>query len=158
MEQQFSSNQHLFAVGLWQSRAKATKKHSGALQLYIMAAQNSWMDYGISKCRQVPVVTVQSIIQRCKTFYIVENLRGHGKQTRVTPTLSSLMLREVKKYQGVSSCGSRMLWRCFTTRDREPNQSAVIFLLWAATFFIACKKSCREGLCTEENTSGSFHA
>ncbi|KAK3567675.1 hypothetical protein QTP86_020610 [Hemibagrus guttatus] len=51
----------------------------------------------ISKCFEVPVATVQSIIKKYKTFRTVKNLRGCGRKPKVTPVLASRIVREVKK-------------------------------------------------------------
>ncbi|KAL1266778.1 hypothetical protein QQF64_002453, partial [Cirrhinus molitorella] len=68
--------QKLSAVGLWTVMAK-TKELTEDLRLRIMAAHKSGTGYKtISKCSEVPVATVQSIIKKYKTFCTVKNLRG----------------------------------------------------------------------------------
>ena len=89
--------QQLSAVGLWTVIAK-TMELTEDLRLRIVAAHKSGKGYkAISKCFQVPVATVQSIVKKYKTFHTVENLRGRGRKPKVTPVLARRMVREVKK-------------------------------------------------------------
>ena len=61
----------LSAVGLWTVMAK-TKELTEDLWLRIVAAHKSGKEYNaISKCFQVPVATVQSIIKKYKTAMII---------------------------------------------------------------------------------------
>ena len=69
-----------------------TKELTEDLWLRIVAAHKSGKEYNaISKCFQVPVATVQGIIQKYKTFRTVENLRGRGQKPKVTPVLARRM-------------------------------------------------------------------
>ncbi|KAI4883239.1 hypothetical protein NFI96_003468, partial [Prochilodus magdalenae] len=89
--------QQLSAVGLWTVMAK-TKELTKDLRLCIVAAHKSGKGYkAISKCFQVPVATVQSIIKKYKKFRTVENLRRCGRKPKVTPVLARRIVREVKK-------------------------------------------------------------
>ncbi|KAK3513362.1 hypothetical protein QTP70_012344 [Hemibagrus guttatus] len=89
--------QKLSAVGLWTVMAK-TKELTEDLRLRIVAAHKSGKGYKtISKCFEVPVATVQSIIKKYKTFRTVKNLRGRGRKPKVTPVLARRIVREVKK-------------------------------------------------------------
>ncbi|KAI3374328.1 hypothetical protein L3Q82_005957 [Scortum barcoo] len=73
-------------------------RQRSSLRTCIVAAHKSGKDYkAISKCFQVPVATVQSIIKKYKTFCTVENLRGRGWKPKVTPVLARRIVREVKK-------------------------------------------------------------
>ncbi|KAK3517459.1 hypothetical protein QTP70_012396 [Hemibagrus guttatus] len=75
-----------------------TKELTEDLRLHIVAAHKSGKGYEtISKCFEVPVATVQSIIKKYKTFHIVKNLRGRGRKPKVTPVLARRIVREVKK-------------------------------------------------------------
>ncbi|KAK3525993.1 hypothetical protein QTP70_011807 [Hemibagrus guttatus] len=75
-----------------------TKELTEDLRLRIVAAHMSGKGYKIiSKCFEVPVATVQSIIKKYKTFRTVKNLRGHGRKPKVTPVLARRIVREVKK-------------------------------------------------------------
>ncbi|KAK3531097.1 hypothetical protein QTP70_010358 [Hemibagrus guttatus] len=70
-----------------------TKELTEDLWLRIVAAHKSGKGYKtISKCFEVPVATVQSIIRKYKTFRTVKNLRGRGRKPKVTP-----VLKKVKK-------------------------------------------------------------
>ncbi|KAK3562641.1 hypothetical protein QTP86_003380 [Hemibagrus guttatus] len=75
-----------------------TKELTEDLRLRIVAAHKSGKGYKtISKCFEVPVATVQSIIKKYKTFRTVKNLRGRGRKPKVTPVLARRIVREVKK-------------------------------------------------------------
>ncbi|KAL7835557.1 hypothetical protein SRHO_G00279040 [Serrasalmus rhombeus] len=75
-----------------------TKELTKDLRLHIVAAHKSGKGYkAISKCFQVPVATVQSIMQKYKMFRTVENLRGRGRKPNMTPVLARRIVREVKK-------------------------------------------------------------
>ncbi|KAI4898031.1 hypothetical protein NFI96_003273 [Prochilodus magdalenae] len=75
-----------------------TKELTKDLRLCIVAAHKSGKGYkAISKCFQVPVATVQSIIKKYKKFRTVENLRRCGRKPKVTPVLARRIVREVKK-------------------------------------------------------------
>ncbi|KAK3563981.1 hypothetical protein QTP86_006237 [Hemibagrus guttatus] len=75
-----------------------TKELTEDLRLRIVAAHKSGKGYKtISKCFEVPVATVQSIIKKYKTFHTVKNLRGCGRKPKVTPVLARRIVREVKK-------------------------------------------------------------
>ncbi|KAK3571603.1 hypothetical protein QTP86_015338 [Hemibagrus guttatus] len=75
-----------------------TKELTEDLRLRIVAAHKSGKGYKtISKCFEVPVATVQSIIKKYKTFHTVKNLRGRGRKPKVTPVLARRIVREVKK-------------------------------------------------------------
>ncbi|KAK3517093.1 hypothetical protein QTP86_004153, partial [Hemibagrus guttatus] len=68
-----------------------TKELTEDLPLCIVDAHKSGKGYKtISKCFQVPVATVQSIIKKYKTF------RGRGRKPKVTPVLARRIVREVK--------------------------------------------------------------
>ena len=72
-----------------------------------MAAHKSGKGYkAISKCFQVPVATVQSVIKKYKTSRTVENLRECGRKPKVTPGLSRRIVREVKKNPRISTKAS----------------------------------------------------
>ncbi|KAK3548657.1 hypothetical protein QTP70_016406 [Hemibagrus guttatus] len=65
--------QKVSAVGLWTVMAK-TKELTEDLRLRIVAAHKSGKGYTtISKCFEVPVATVQSIIKKYNTFRTVRN-------------------------------------------------------------------------------------
>ncbi|KAK3557409.1 hypothetical protein QTP70_026653 [Hemibagrus guttatus] len=92
-----SEKQKLCAVGLWTVMAK-TKELTEDLRLRIVAAHKSGKGYKtISKCFEVPVATVQSIIKKYMTFRTMKNLRGRGPKPKVTPVLARRIVREVKK-------------------------------------------------------------
>ena len=75
-----------------------TKELTKDLRLHIVAAHKSGKGYkALSKCFQIPVATVRSIIKKYKTFCTVENLRGICRKPKVTPVLARRILREVKK-------------------------------------------------------------
>ncbi|KAK3561467.1 hypothetical protein QTP86_003888 [Hemibagrus guttatus] len=75
-----------------------TKELTEDLRLRIVAAHKPGKGYKtISKCFEVPVATVQSIIKKYKTFRTVKNLRGRGRKPKVTPVLARRIVREVKK-------------------------------------------------------------
>ncbi|KAK3554343.1 hypothetical protein QTP70_022172 [Hemibagrus guttatus] len=75
-----------------------TKELTEDLRLRIVAAHKSGKGYKTtSKCFEVPVATVQSIIKKYKTFRTVKNLRGRGRKPKVTPVLARRIVREVKK-------------------------------------------------------------
>ncbi|KAK3536211.1 hypothetical protein QTP86_000192 [Hemibagrus guttatus] len=75
-----------------------TKELTEDLRLRIVAAHKSGKGYKtISKCFEVPVATIQSIIKKYKTFRTVKNLRGLGRKPKVTPVLARRIVREVKK-------------------------------------------------------------
>ncbi|KAK3530048.1 hypothetical protein QTP86_010336 [Hemibagrus guttatus] len=75
-----------------------TKELTEDLRLRIVAAHKSGKGYKtISKCFEVPVATVQSIIKKYKTFRTVKNLRGRGRKPKLTPVLARRIVREVKK-------------------------------------------------------------
>ncbi|KAK3557721.1 hypothetical protein QTP86_000322 [Hemibagrus guttatus] len=75
-----------------------TKELTEDLRLRIAAAHKSGKGYKtISKCFEVPVATVQSIIKKYKTFRTVKNLRGRGQKPKVTPVLARRIVREIKK-------------------------------------------------------------
>ncbi|KAI4877527.1 hypothetical protein NFI96_003613, partial [Prochilodus magdalenae] len=75
-----------------------TKELTKDMRLCIVAAHKSGKGYkAISKCFQVPVATVQSIIKKYKKFRTVENLRRCGREPKVTPVLARRIVREVKK-------------------------------------------------------------
>ncbi|KAK3508690.1 hypothetical protein QTP70_004204 [Hemibagrus guttatus] len=75
-----------------------TKELTEDLRLRNVAAHKSGKGYKtISKCFEVPVATVQSIIKKYKTFCTVKNLRGRGRKPKVTPVLARRIVREVKK-------------------------------------------------------------
>ncbi|KAK3534964.1 hypothetical protein QTP70_002042 [Hemibagrus guttatus] len=75
-----------------------TEELTEDLWLRIVAAHKSGKGYKtISKCFEVPMATVQSIIKKSKMFRTVKNLRGHGRKPKVTPVLARRILREVKK-------------------------------------------------------------
>ncbi|KAK3523835.1 hypothetical protein QTP70_010446 [Hemibagrus guttatus] len=75
-----------------------TKELTEDLRLHIVAGHKSGKGYkAISKCFEVPVATVQSIIKKYKTFRTVKNLRGRGRKPKVTPVLARRIVREVKK-------------------------------------------------------------
>ena len=75
-----------------------TKELTEDLRLHTVAAHKSGKGYkAISKCFQVPLAAVQSIIKKYKMFRIVENLRGRCWKPRVTPVLARRIVREVKK-------------------------------------------------------------
>ena len=89
--------QQLSSVSLWTVMAK-TKELTKDLRLRTVAAHKSGNGYkAISKCFQVTVATVQSIIKKYKMFRTVENLRGRGWKPKVTPVLARRMVKEVKK-------------------------------------------------------------
>ncbi|KAK3571511.1 hypothetical protein QTP86_012860 [Hemibagrus guttatus] len=69
-----------------------TKELTEDLRLRIVAAHKSGKGYKtISKCFEVPVATVQSIIKKYKTFRTVKNLRGRGRKPKVTSVLARRM-------------------------------------------------------------------
>ncbi|KAK3523881.1 hypothetical protein QTP70_015711 [Hemibagrus guttatus] len=75
-----------------------TKELTEDLRLCIVAAHKSGKGYKtISKCFEVPVATVQSIIKKYKTFHTVKKLRGRGRKPKVTPVLARRIVRQVKK-------------------------------------------------------------
>ncbi|KAK3523030.1 hypothetical protein QTP86_011327 [Hemibagrus guttatus] len=75
-----------------------TKELTEDLHLRIVAAHKSGKGYKtISKCFEVPVATVQSIIKKYKTFRTVKNLRGRGRKPKLTPVLARRIVRELKK-------------------------------------------------------------
>ncbi|KAK3542955.1 hypothetical protein QTP70_007926 [Hemibagrus guttatus] len=75
-----------------------TKELTEDLRLRIVAAHKSGKGYKtISKCFEVPVAKVQSIIKKYKMFRTVKNLRGRGRKPKVTPVLARRIVREVKK-------------------------------------------------------------
>ncbi|KAK3541928.1 hypothetical protein QTP86_008182 [Hemibagrus guttatus] len=89
--------QKLSAVGLWTVMAK-TKELTEDLRLRIVAAHKSGKGYKtISKCFEVPVATVQSVIKKFKTFHTVKNLRGLGWKPKVTPVLARRIVRGKKE-------------------------------------------------------------
>ncbi|KAK3547057.1 hypothetical protein QTP86_009565 [Hemibagrus guttatus] len=97
-----------------------TKELTEDLRLRIVAAHKSGKGYKtISKCFEVPVATVQSIIKKYKTFRTVKNLRGRGRKPKVTPVLARRIVREVKKnprittkaiLMNLGSAGGKMPW------------------------------------------------
>ncbi|KAL7888545.1 hypothetical protein AOLI_G00035190 [Acnodon oligacanthus] len=90
-----------------------TKALTEDLRLRIEAAHKSGKGYKAkSKCFQVLVATVQSIIQKYKTFRIVESLRGRGRKPKVTPVLARRMVREVKKNPRITTKAT--LWRKYS--------------------------------------------
>ncbi|KAK3518577.1 hypothetical protein QTP70_004094 [Hemibagrus guttatus] len=81
-----------------------TKELTEDLRLRIVAAHKSGKGYKtISKCFEVAVATVQSIIKKYKMFRTVKNLRGHGRKPKVTPVLARRIVREVKKNPRVTT-------------------------------------------------------
>ncbi|KAK3571312.1 hypothetical protein QTP86_005948 [Hemibagrus guttatus] len=85
-------------VDAYESVTAKTKELTEDLRLHIVAAHKSGKGYRtISKCFEVPVATVQSIIKKYKTFHTVKNLRGRGRKPKVTPVLARRIVREVKK-------------------------------------------------------------
>ncbi|KAK3519341.1 hypothetical protein QTP70_024775, partial [Hemibagrus guttatus] len=98
-----------------------TKELTEDLRLRIVAAHKSGKGYKtISKCFEVPVATVQSIIKKYKTFRTVKNLRGRGRKPKVTPVLARRIVREVKKnprittkaiLMNLGSAGGNMSWQ-----------------------------------------------
>ncbi|KAK3560358.1 hypothetical protein QTP86_006443 [Hemibagrus guttatus] len=75
-----------------------TKELTEDLRLRIVAAHKSGKGYKtMTKCFEVPVATVQSIIKKYNTFRTVKNLRGRGQKPKVSPVLARRIVREVKK-------------------------------------------------------------
>ncbi|KAK3564442.1 hypothetical protein QTP86_020379 [Hemibagrus guttatus] len=81
-----------------------TKELTEDPRLRIVAAHKSGKGYKtISKCFEVPVTTVQSIIKKYKTFRTVKNLRGRGRKPKGTPVLAKRIVRETENYSIDSS-------------------------------------------------------
>ncbi|KAI3364700.1 hypothetical protein L3Q82_011486, partial [Scortum barcoo] len=147
--------QQLSAVGLWTVMAK-TKELTEELWLRIVAAHKSGKDYkAISKCFQVPVATVQSIIKKYKTLRTVENLRGRDRKPKVTPVLARRIVREVKKNPRITtkailenlgpcwwqrSQGRTVQWTLRTKEDATSPDKAHKSLLWPLQMLIWIKK------------------
>ena len=71
------------------------KELSEDLRLRIANGHKDGKGYkAISKQFQVPVATVQSIINKYKEFHIVKNLKGRGCKPKVTQRLARKVVRE----------------------------------------------------------------
>ena len=77
------------------------KELSEDLRQRLVRAHSEGKDYKtISKQYDVPVATVQSIINKHKRFNTVKNLSGRGRKRKVSPNLSRKICREVSNNPG----------------------------------------------------------
>ncbi|KAK3535514.1 hypothetical protein QTP70_016937 [Hemibagrus guttatus] len=102
-----------------------TKELTEDPRLRIVAAHKSGKGYKtISKCFEVPVTTVQSIIKKYKTFRTVKNLRGRGRKPKGTPVLAKRIVRETENYSIDSSyvnSRAHLIKSTSTFKDMEGN-------------------------------------
>ncbi|KAK3515381.1 hypothetical protein QTP70_018729 [Hemibagrus guttatus] len=88
------------------------------------AAHKSGKGYKtISKCFEVPVATVQSIIKKYKTYRTVKNLRGRGRKPKVTPVLA-------RRRQSAEKLGLAHQWTF--QHDNDPKHTAKVVKKWLA--------------------------
>lgn len=72
------------------------KELSEDLRQRLVRAHSEGKGYkAISKQYDVPVATVQSIINKHKRFHTVKNLSGRGRKRKVSPKLARKICREV---------------------------------------------------------------